>query len=79
MTLIKKLLLDISTTKDGKSFDNGRVLGILIVGCFIVFTAVSIVFTHRFDAVNFGIAVGSIFTGLGINLKLKEGSEPNEQ
>jgi hypothetical protein len=75
--MLNQLIKDILTTKDGNSYDNGRVLGTLVVVCFLIFTAVDIYLNRKFDYVNFGIASGTIFAGVGINLKLKENSEPN--
>lgn len=72
-----KLLKDILTTKDGGSYDNGRVMGTLVVVAFVVFTAIDIFLTHAFKYMDFGTAAGAIFAGVGINLKLKENSEPN--
>lgn len=77
--MLRKLLIDILTTKNGQSFDNGRVLGTLSVLAFIVFSAITVIQTHQFAYEQFGLGMGTLFAGVGINLKLKETSEPNEK
>jgi hypothetical protein len=74
--MIKKLLYDILTTGDNQTFDNGRVLATLVIVCFLLFTGCDVVLTHTFEYEQFGIGIGATFAGVGLNLKLKENSEP---
>jgi hypothetical protein len=79
MSMLKKMLLDILTTKDGNSFDNGRVLGTLVILAFILFSGIDVVETHQFDYKDFGIGAGLVFAGVGFNLKIKETTEPDQK
>lgn len=74
--MIKKILTDILTCKDNATFDNGRVLLFLAVICFLIFTAIDVLETHTFEYQEFGIGFGILLAGGGVNLKLKETSEP---
>lgn len=74
--MIKKILIDSLTGCDNKTFDNGRVLAFLVVICFLLFTAYDVYTTHTFEYEQFGIGIGATFAGIGLNLKLKEQSEP---
>lgn len=74
---MKKLLLDILTTRDNQTFDNGRVLGVLIILAFLIFSGIDVVMTHTFEYEQFGIGIGATLAGIGVNLKLKENSEPD--
>jgi hypothetical protein len=74
--MIKKILNDILTCRDNKTFDNGRVLAFLVVFCFLIFTGYDVYTTHSFEYEQFGIGIGATFAGIGLNLKLKETSEP---
>jgi hypothetical protein len=53
------------------------VLGAVVVTAFLLFTLIDLIINHQFKYMEFGSAVGIIFTGIGINLKLKENTEPN--
>jgi hypothetical protein len=73
---MKELLFHILTGADNKTFDHGRVLSCLVVICFLVFTGYDVYTTHVFEYEHFGIGIGATFAGIGLNLKLKETSEP---
>lgn len=75
---MNKLLLDILTGKSNLHYDNGRVLGALTVLTFIGCTIYTVVSQHNFDYEKFGMGAGLVFSGIGINLKLKEQSEPDK-
>lgn len=75
---MKKLLKDILTGANNKTFDNGRVLGFIVVMSYLFFTLYDVVMTHTFEYEQFGIGITAIFTGIGFNLKLKETSEPDK-
>lgn len=69
---------DITTGKDGDSFDVGRAYAVAVcmAGLFFMGWDVIVHATH-FDFQSFGIGVGAMAAGIGALLKLKEGSEPH--
>lgn len=73
---MKKILIDILTGIDGKTFDEGRVLGFVTVLTFLLLSGLDVYFTHTFEYEHFGLGISTIFAGIGINLKLKENTEP---
>lgn len=92
-SLIDRLFNDITTTKDGKSFDVIRVgmtLIILIIPPFIIWVMIMATIAAfgtfvKFDAVaimtGFGaflISLGTFFGGSAIGLKMKSSTEPND-
>jgi hypothetical protein len=74
--MFNKIMKDILTVSNGNDYDHGRVLGFIVLIAFLLFSAINIFLTHHFDAMEFGTAVGVIFGAIGINLKLKENTEP---
>ena len=71
-----KLVRDILTGKDGFTYDNGRVLGSIAILSYIIFSAYDVYVNRRFSYEHFGVGLGSLIATLGLNLKLKEGTEP---
>jgi hypothetical protein len=75
----KEALKDILTGVDGESYDIGRVLGVFAV---VVYLGIGVheewmaSQDYPFDFQAFGIGFGSLVTGVGILLKLKENTEP---
>lgn len=74
--MFKKIINDVLTCKNNKTFDNGRVLAFLVVICYLIFAGYDVFMTHTFEYEQFGIGIGATFAGIGLNLKLKEKSEP---
>jgi hypothetical protein len=75
--LIHKVIKDILTGIDNETFDNGRVLCLLSYVIYFVLALASFYMLHPWGAVDFAAGVGAMGVGFGVNLKLKEGSEPN--
>jgi len=74
--LAKRVIKDISTEKDGISFDTARILwviGTLIFFGLVIYTTVLAPAT--FNMINFGIAFGGILAGGGASVKIKETTE----
>lgn len=78
--LIKKMLMDSLTTKDGQSFDLGRIIWAQGAMLFFGLTIYNVVFLHvPFDYIAFGSGFGVISAGSGAALMLKKSTEPNEE
>jgi hypothetical protein len=76
MMLFSRVLKDISTEKDGTSFDTARILwviGTLIFFGLVIYT--TILAPSTFNMINFGIAFGGILAGGGASIKIKETTE----
>lgn len=86
--MLREFFKHILTGKDGVSYDAGRAMGLFGGVSFLLFgfaQAAMGVYDlivnrqyHEFPFVNFGIGFGSVATGIGILLKLKENSEPGQ-
>jgi len=62
----RNILKDLTTDYDNQTFDTGRVLGVIIVVAYVVFTGHSVfVMGVPFNGQEFGIGIGAILTGLG--------------
>lgn len=69
---IKKFLKDLFTENDGESADMIMLCAFAGFAVFLVLQAHVVVWKGAaFDAVQYGIAYGSMLTGLGIAFKLK--------
>lgn len=76
---IRKLLKDILTGIDNKSFDNGRVVCLL---SFLVYYGIAISGIHSghpWTAMDFASGIGAMAVGFGINLRLKRKTEPPKE
>lgn len=74
---MKKIIKDILTCPDNKTYDFGKVFGslcIVIYLCLVIFEAVVMKDWHSAE---FGLNLGAVFTAIGILMKLK--SEPGEK
>lgn len=73
ITALRQML----TGRDNATWDIVRVLGALAVLVALGLTVYSVVWRGQpFDLQSFGLGVCALFSGLGLSLKLKEGSEP---
>lgn len=71
------LLKDITTAKDGESFDVGRVLLLAIALGFVILAFWDIVIlAHAFNPKDYGIGGGSILGGGGAGIGFKKDTEP---
>jgi hypothetical protein len=74
--LIYKVINDILTGIDNETFDNGRVLCLLSYVMYFGLAVASFYMLHPWGAMDFAGGIGAMGVGFGVNLKLKEGSEP---
>jgi hypothetical protein len=74
---MNKMLKDVFTGLDNKTWDLGRVLwaAAFVVGVGLVVHGHIV--GHDFDIQAYGVGIGSLLTGGGLGLKLKEGTEPS--
>lgn len=80
MGLFSQVIKDISTCKDGESYDSGRVIWIIIALAFVGFSFYSyVVLKQAFEPVGFGGGSATILGGGGLGLKLKADTEPGEK
>lgn len=71
-----KLLRDILTGADNESYDNGRVVCVL---SFLVYFGLAISNTalgHVWSAMDFSSGASAMAIGFGLNLRLKQPTEP---
>ena len=74
---MKKLLNDILTGIDNKTFDIGRIAifsSVIVMLCLIV---AKFIVTHEFNAIEVGAGLGGIFAGGGGMLAFKAKTEPS--
>lgn len=74
--LISSVIKDVTTEKDGQSYDIAKVLwvlGTLIFFGLVIYTTIKI--PAAFNMMNFGIAFGGILAGGGAAIKIKETTE----
>jgi hypothetical protein len=74
--MMMKLLTDIMTGVDNKTFDNGRVLSITSFISYYVLALINILEGHSWSAMEFASGIGAMAVGFGIHLKLKSDTEP---
>lgn len=73
-----KLMRDISTGKDNVTYDNGRVMCLLSYIVYFAMGVASYFAGHPWSPIDFASGIGAMGVGFGVNLKLKEGSEPTK-
>ena len=74
-----KLIKDILTGKDGETYDSGRVLCLV---SFLVYFALAFIGAsdgEPWTALNFASGAGTMAVGFGINLKVKQSTEPDHK
>jgi len=74
-----KLLKDILTGADNTTYDSGRVLSFISHLIYFILAVGSIVAGHPWAPIDFASGVGAMAIGTGLNLKLKENSEPRSR
>lgn len=67
-----KLLQDVLTSADNKSFDHGRILSFTSFAVYFILAGAGIVMTHAWDPLNFAGGVSAMAVGFGIHIKLNE-------
>lgn len=73
---MNKLLIDILTGVDNKTYDHGRVLGLTSFIFYYILSMFNLVAGHPWSAMDFASGVGAMAVGFGIHLKLKSDTEP---
>lgn len=76
--MYKKILLDILTIKNGEDFDYGKIIGFVTTIWYMLTVTISAILTHSFNAVEVATGIGIILAATGVNLKLKETTEPDK-
>lgn len=78
MKTLLSFLKDITTTKDGESFDVIRV-SLIIAGLSLIFLAAWDVIANRthFNALEFGGGIGTLLGGAGLGIGAKRKDEPD--
>ena len=76
MAVLKALIKDILTAKDGESYDIGRVLWIIGALSFIGLSIYDIYRGNPFNPLNWGTGFGGIMGGGGAAIGLKSRTEP---
>lgn len=76
LNLIKQLIKDCLTGKDGVTYDPARVYLALAVNVFLGATILDAMHSIKFDPQAFGIGFGALLAGGGLGVSLKAGTEP---
>lgn len=77
MRLLRQFIKDILTTSNGECYDMGRACTVVCILALIVISLIDVLYNqHTFAMQDFGIAVGVILGGSGVNLALKAKTEP---
>jgi hypothetical protein len=71
-----KILQDILTGIDNKTYDNGRVICFLSYLVYFFMAVYSTLKCHPWNPTDFCAGAGAMAVGFGINLKLKSDTEP---
>ena len=66
-----KILRDLFTEADGKSFDISAALGAVAILCAITFQGYVTFNSKSFDVLNFSTGIGALIVGIGGAQKLK--------
>lgn len=78
MKALTSFLNDLFTTRDGVSFDVGRVLWALSMVWFLGLAGWSVIFNHiPFDALAYGGGAAGLLAGGGIGIGAKRKDEPD--
>lgn len=75
----KKMLMDISTGIDGKTFCYARCTGHLAIIAYIGLTISDFVVTHNFNPIAFGTGFGAMIGSIGGAIWAKKDTEPGIQ
>jgi hypothetical protein len=76
LNLVKKLIKDCLTGKDGVTYDPARVYLAMAVNVFLGATILDAMHSIKFDPQTFGIGFGALLAGGGLGVSLKSGTEP---
>lgn len=80
LQLAKKVLNDMCTARDNRSYDHTRIICIISFLLFYILCIFSyIILKHEFKPYEYAEAVGFMTACFGLNLKLKEKGEPVTQ
>lgn len=76
---VNKIVRDILTGKDGKTYDFIKVIGIPVIVSAVHLTYISVIFSteHAFDVQAFGIGMGGLLFGIGAGVGMKQRTEPD--
>lgn len=77
IVLLKKILIDIHTTKDNVTFCSARVWFSATMLAYQLFTFIEVLFKHALDYQNYGIGLSTIVASFGAYTFLKQGTEPD--
>lgn len=69
--MMRKILNDILTGSDNKSYDHGKVLGFISFIFYYALAFASLLEGHAWQAMDFASGVGTMAVGFGVHLKLK--------
>lgn len=76
----KKLFKDMSTGRDGESYDVIRILALLSVVIALALTVYVVVYKDKpFNMQDYGLGIGILFASVGAALRLKETTEPGQR
>lgn len=74
--LIKQIIHDCLTGRDGITYDPARIYLAMAVNVFLAATIMDAVHNIKFDPQAFGIGFGALLAGGGLGVSLKAGTEP---
>lgn len=77
MSLLAKVIKDCTTSKDGESFEAGRILWIFGALAFLALSCYHVWRNHAFDPLSFGTGYGGLIFGGGAGIGLKSNDEPH--
>ncbi len=75
---VKRILVDITTNKDGKSFCHGRVVGLFSVLSFIAIQTIALFKGQELHIQDFGLGLAAVITAVGANIMMKSKTEPGQ-
>lgn len=74
--LIKQIIHDCLTGRDGITYDPARIYLAMAVNVFLAATIMDAMHNIKFDPQAFGIGFGALLAGGGLGVSLKAGTEP---